>query len=72
MQEKENKIASELLGTRIKIGILFSGFLGNNIESTGFGCTHRQDGEYKKNLDQMETSQKACSYETYGRKKKKS
>lgn len=48
MQEKENKIVSELTGTSTKIGILFAGYLGNNIESTGFGCKNRQDGEYQK------------------------
>lgn len=48
MQEEENKIVSELTGTSMKTGILFTGCLGSNIESTGFGYKNRQGGEYKK------------------------
>lgn len=30
------------------LGKFFAGCLGNNIESTGFQCKNRQDGENKK------------------------
>lgn len=43
VQEKENKTVSELIATSMKIGILFTGYLGSNMESTGFGSKQRQD-----------------------------